>query len=212
MMSLVIDSIISASGPIFFIVMQISLLSSALHDIIREKNEKKLSPIPFFTLFVNCYVWTLYAYLTSELSLLLPEALGVIVGLFCVISYGFYSTQTIPVYVISISLLIITAGSLCTAFMWLEFLGMLCMCLSIALTASPLAAIRQVIKQRCTDAMPLSTSLSAWCSSLAWSLYGVRIVHDVMVYTPAALGLFLATFQLVLHIIYNMIPAMIPIR
>ena len=59
------DYIIIYGGPITFLGIQISTLSTG-YQIYKEKTVKNLSFLPFFTLFINCVVWGIYGFLINE--------------------------------------------------------------------------------------------------------------------------------------------------
>jgi uncharacterized protein with PQ loop repeat len=76
--------------------MQFSLLTTAVYDIAMERNSKRMSSIPFIALLTNSTVWTVYGYLTNEIPVLVPNAIGTVSGLICVIIYQLYSFEVIP--------------------------------------------------------------------------------------------------------------------
>ena len=75
--------------------------------------------------------------------------------------------------------------------------------LSILLMASPLSTLSKVINEKSTKSMPFYTSLSSWLNGLSWTLYGVIVAKDIMLYIPSSIGFLLATIQLILYVIYG---------
>ena len=90
------DSMIATTlrfaGPVMFTGMQISSLRTAL-GIQKAKSTGDLSPLPFTSLAVNCFVWTLYGILQKDLTVLIPNAYGTVIGSIAAVIYQKYSEQ-----------------------------------------------------------------------------------------------------------------------
>ena len=72
--------------------------------------------------------------------------------------------------------------------------------LAVCLMGSPLAALNTVLATRSTESMPFLTSLSAFFNSLSWSLYGLLVSYDPMIYTPNLIGLAVTSVQMALFL------------
>eukprot|EP01036_Dinobryon_divergens_P032350 gene32350-41914_t len=65
---------------------------------------------------------------------------------------------------------------------------------------SPLSTLKKVIEEKSTQSMPsFSTSVTTWLNAFSWSLYGIIVANDFMVYAPNLIGLLLASVQLFLY-------------
>jgi len=51
-----------------------------MKEIIANKSTGKLNPLPFVSLAGNCVIWSLYGYLQSDMTVLLPNATGLAFG------------------------------------------------------------------------------------------------------------------------------------
>lgn len=80
------------AGPIMFTGMQISSVRTA-YGIHKAKSTGDLSPLPFTSLVVNCFVWTLYGILKKDLTVLVPNANGILLGLIGTVVYQKYSKK-----------------------------------------------------------------------------------------------------------------------
>lgn len=52
-------------------------------------------------------------------------------------------------------------------------------------------------------ALPFATSLTAWGNALSWSLYGLLIVNNPLIYGPNLMGFLLTSFQMSLFFVYG---------
>ncbi len=158
--------------------LQISL--STAFRIHNEKSVGKLSLFPFASLVVNSSIWSMYGILQEDLTVALPNMSGVVVGLYCFISYSKYSaSQSFGILAMSV-LLVVFAGYL-FAQQDVVTLGSLGCILAVILMGSPLASLSTIFRDRSTDSMPFNTSLMTWCNALSWTLYGTVVAHDRMV-------------------------------
>jgi solute carrier family 50 (sugar transporter) len=79
--------------------------------------------------------------------------------------------------------------------------------LATLLLASPLVSLRTVLRDRHTGSMPaLPTSLASFACAASWAAYGWLVAGDVNVVVPNLLGLFAATFQLLLFAVFPAAP------
>lgn len=188
-------------GPGLSLGMQVSTLVTA-YQIYKSRSVGQLSSLPFLTLFVNSYAWTLYGYFKQDTAIYIPNGTGALVGLLSQIAFHAYSKEKPHSwYVMSAALVfMITVFALLGSE---SALGMSGCVLSILVTASPLAVIRTVIQEKSTAALPFATSLIMFVSSASWSTYGWLIVDDPLIYFPNLLSTALTVFQLALFVVYG---------
>lgn len=192
--------LVSSAGPFFFFATQLCLLISAV-DIAKNKNERNLSAIPFIALFTCSFVWFIYGVSKGdELSVVISNTSGIIVGLISIVLYQLNSYISVSMYSYATSTAIISLAAVFSILHVRMALSIICMLLSVALTASPFATVKLVLLERSTESMPIGASISQWFSSLSWALYGKLVVNDVTIYAPAALGLLLASAQILLAV------------
>jgi solute carrier family 50 protein (sugar transporter) len=70
-------------------------------------------------------------------------------------------------------------------------------------TASPLAVVRTVIKDKSTASLPFFTSLVIWFNTTSWLFYGYLVANDVLIWGPNVLGFGLASLQMCLFSVYG---------
>ncbi|PIA61328.1 hypothetical protein AQUCO_00300698v1 [Aquilegia coerulea] len=84
----------------------------------------------------------------------------------------------------------------------LTILGFLCAGLTLGMYASPLSALRTVIKTKSVEYMPFFLSFFLSLNAAVWSAYAV-LVKDYFIGVPNAIGLVLGSAQLVLYMTYH---------
>lgn len=201
-----INYLLDSAGPVLSLWLQLSLLLNGL-EIIRDKNIRKLSIIPFITIFVNCTIWVFYGSLRHQYSIIVSNAIGIIVGIISTISFLFFSMYPAPPFYFAIGFVIILIASIFAFLNNAEVVGLISVCLSILVYGSPLSTIQTVIIEKSTRSMPLDVSLAAFLSSFSWTLYGWFRVHDSIIFYPSILGLVLGVIQVSLYWIYDFPPS-----
>jgi len=199
-----VKNVFSLLGPLCFIGLQMSSLSTAF-TIVEKKTADKLSPIPFASLFTNCIIWTLYGFLKLDNTILIPNGLGVFVSIFCLWAYH---TNTIhkPIKEYLIVALICGVCFHLVSSKQDQMIGLIGCALSVILSGSPLAVVKTVIIEKSTAALPFWTSLATWMNNVSWILYGYFVTNDKYVYLPSLLGFVLSSIQMMLFLKYPSLP------
>mmetsp|Transcript_12371 Transcript_12371/g.18131 ORF Transcript_12371/g.18131 Transcript_12371/m.18131 type:complete len:275 (+) Transcript_12371:180-1004(+) len=202
------DSMLATSlrfaGPLMFTVMQLASVKTA-YGIHKAKSTGNLSPLPFTSLVVNCFVWTLYGILRKDLTVLVPNAYGIVMGLIGVVTYQNYSQQ--------LHTKLYTAAMIISATAYKLFLnknpsriGLIGCSLAVILSGSPLATVGTVLKDKSTAALPFLTSFATWLNAFCWLSYGILVAHDVMIFGPNGMGFALASIQMVMFVLFGLPP------
>ena len=194
-------ALLKLAGPILFLSLQVSSVATA-RDVAARKSVGSLSPLPNITLFTNCVVWTTYGWLKRDGTIFIPNLCGIISSVYCVVLFHLHSTAK-PTKSYALSLLI------CVIIGYLAFvgdgsnIGLIGCVLSVLFTASPLAVVRTVIKDKSTASLPFFTSLVIWFNTTSWLFYGYLVADDVLIWGPNVLGFGLATLQMCLFSVYG---------
>lgn len=182
-------------------------------QISRDKSVGKLPLLPYSSMIVNGFVWTVYGILQQLPSLWSSNSLGMILGMYYFIQFKRYGPPgmnnlpgTISQHqftIISILLantFILTNFSKETAARVIGKEGIL---VFFILFASPLAAIKTVISTKSTATIPLHFTIASAINCSLWSVVGLFNMKDANVYIPSTLGLCCALVQLFLKGVYD---------
>jgi len=194
-----IESFLKGAGPACFLAIQGSCIRTAL-SIQKQRSVGDLSPLPFVILFTNCIVWSVYGLQVKDMTVLVPNAIGILSALFC----SFIFDQNVddkPVYLYIAAMAIVSLTFLVNTIS----VGKIGCVLAVLTCGSPLSTIKTVIKNKSTRSMPFPTSALFFLNALFWTLYGLQ-VSDSMIYGPNALGLGFASVQMSLFIMYGFTP------
>mmetsp|Transcript_30359 Transcript_30359/g.30858 ORF Transcript_30359/g.30858 Transcript_30359/m.30858 type:complete len:207 (-) Transcript_30359:47-667(-) len=198
------ETVLRVAGPIFFISMQASSINTAA-SIFEGKTVGNLSALPFLSLLINCIVWSIYGFLKSDFTVLIPNGSGLLAGAGCTYVYHQYCTSS-PRRLYTAGMVVVLASLYFACSNDAPSVGYIGCGLSVLVMGSPLATLRNVISERSTISMPFSLSLSAWMNALSWLMYGLIVANDPIIYLPNLLGFLLTSLQMSLFIVYGLPP------
>jgi solute carrier family 50 protein (sugar transporter) len=192
---------------------------STIVTIVKEKSVGTLPLLPYSTMVVCNLLWIAYGVLTSESKILLANGIGLVLGLFyfvqflrfappksptlpgttrqhvhfvvgtvvTVILYCWWSNRTVTVQAHSAAQVLGTAGVM----------------FSVALFASPLAALKVVMETKSGQSIPMPFTVASIINNVLWGVVGWADMKDFNVWFQAALGLGLGLIQLALKLWYS---------
>ena len=195
---------LKVAGPAFFLGMQGSAVKTSW-QIVVDKSVGSLSPLPFVSLLTNCVIWSYYGLLKADPTVLVPNGIGILSGLACVVFYHRFAEKK-PVELYAGAAAIIAFSTMLAARGNYQLLGSLGCALAVVLTGSPLVTLASVFKTKSTASLPVLVSLSAFLNSASWSLYGLLVAGDPMIYGPNLVGFALASVQMSLYVIFGLPP------
>ncbi|KAG6506655.1 hypothetical protein ZIOFF_031982 [Zingiber officinale] len=82
-----------------------------------------------------------------------------------------------------------------------QITGGICASLAVAVFIAPLTIIRQVIRTKSVEYMPVSLSIFLTLSAVAWFSYGV-LLGDLFVAIPNVFGFLLGVGQIIIYLMY----------
>jgi len=183
--------------------------------IIREKSTGPLSILPVLMLFVNGYMWCMYAYLVGNFFPLFAICVfGCVTCLFFIGIYYRWSTERKKLQTMFVIAFVFLAAW--TAYVIVatagvtgqtddgisKILGYMCVAVNIGVYASPLDVMKTVVKTKNAEALPISLCTMNLINGSLWVVFGA-VTADYFVLTPNALGAVLSAVQVGLYVKYR---------
>lgn len=180
--------------------------------IVRDQSTGVLSGLPVLMLFVNGYMWLMYAYLVGNWFPLF--AVGCFGCSLCLLFMGIYyrwSDNRAKLHRMFAASFVFLAAW--TAYVILatsgvtgqnndqvsKVLGYMCVALNIGVYASPLDTMQVVIRTKSADALPISLCTMNLINGSLWVVFGA-VTADYFVLTPNAIGALLGAIQVGLYV------------
>lgn len=167
--------------------------------------------LPYTIMTASTFLWAIYGLKKHEPSVWFANIVGVVAGAYFVTQYIKYSPRSSPTIPGSIThhcialLLVLCLGTILVLArnpLATEIVGISAVVLTVGTFASPLAAIKVVLETKSATAIPLPFTLAAIACCSCWTVFGVFIVNDHMIYVTNAVGLVFALAQLALKFRY----------
>lgn len=193
--------------------MSVLLLSAPLltiGSVERSQSVGSLPLLPYSSMAANCALWTAYGFLKKEAAILGPNLVGVVLALYYMKSFIKFSppkASTLPGSVKQhVGGVGITLGAALLAGLTKfrpEFIGFTAVLFCIAMFASPLASLKEVIATKSAKPIPLPFTIASIANCFLWTITGVVKLKDSNVIIPNALGLLCGITQVALKVIYS---------
>jgi len=176
-----------------------------------EKTVQDLPLLPYSSMIANCYLWLIYGILKSEFKIWGPNGIGLFLAIYYFIEFTKYAPLRAASLPGSVKMHQLVIMSLITSVSFLavtmkesgaDFVGNLAVFFCICMFASPLAALKVIIKTRNAKSLPLPFTVATIVNCFAWTVVGIFDMKDINIYLPNILGLSCGMTQLLLKVIY----------
>ncbi|KAL3374189.1 hypothetical protein AABB24_005909 [Solanum stoloniferum] len=182
------------------------------YKIYKKKSTDGYQSIPYVVALFSSMLWIYYAFLKTNTTLLITiNSFGVFIETIYVGFYLSYAPKKSRVQTIKMLLLFVVGGFgaivLVTEFLFKgavrgQVVGWICLIFSLCVFVAPLGIVRQVIKTKSVEYMPLLLSIFLTLSAVVWFFYGL-LLKDINIAIPNVMGFILGILQMVLYVIYN---------
>ncbi|XP_022922176.1 bidirectional sugar transporter SWEET3b-like [Cucurbita moschata] len=184
--------------------------------VIKKKSTEEFSCVPYMVALMNCLLYTWYGLPVvskgwENFPVVTINGLGILLEFsFIFVYFSFASSRAkkkvvlglVGVLTVFFCVGMISAFVLHTHHLRKLFVGCIGLVASVAMYASPLVAMNQVIKTKSVEFMPFYLSLFSFFASSLWLAYGL-LSHDIFLASPNLVGSPLGLLQLVLYCIYR---------
>ncbi|XP_075656542.1 bidirectional sugar transporter N3-like [Castanea sativa] len=182
------------------------------YRIFKKKSAQGFQSVPYVVALFSSILWLYYAMLKKNAMLLITiNSFGCVIEMIYIILYITYAPRvprnsTLKVF-ISMNMGLFTLILLVTHFVVkekfrVEFLGWICVAVSVSVFAAPLSIVAQVIRTRSVEFMPFNLSFFLTLSAVIWFAYGL-FLKDICIAIPNILGFVLGLLQILLYAIYR---------
>lgn len=193
-----------------------------LRQVQKDRSVGNLPLLPYSSMIANCFLWSVYGILVKESKIWLTNSVGLVFGLFYFLKFIEHTSpksESLPgtvrqhlqgcfaiiagsaVWVLLCYLTVWRKG------MWMQYaaglIGNTAVIFCMLMFASPLAAMRSVLRTRSARSIPLPFTLATILNCFLWSVAGLGEFHDFNVYFPNLLGLAFGLVQVGLKILFD---------
>ncbi|XP_028547803.1 bidirectional sugar transporter SWEET16-like isoform X3 [Dendrobium catenatum] len=158
--------------------------------VVKKKSTESFKWQPYVTTLMSTSLWTYYGLLkTNGLLVVTVNGAGTVLQAIYVILYLIYTSKDTRIYMAKmvgllnvgvIGVVILVTHLALHGSLRLLVMGSLCAALTIGMYASPLYAMKMVMKTKSVEYMPFSLSFFLFLNAGIWSIYSV-LVRDIFI-------------------------------
>uniref|UniRef100_A0A3Q7GCS8 Sugar transporter SWEET1 n=1 Tax=Solanum lycopersicum TaxID=4081 RepID=A0A3Q7GCS8_SOLLC len=178
------------------------------NKIYKKKSTEGYQSIPYVIALFSCMLWIYYAFLKTNTTLLITiNSFGMLIETIYVSLFLYYAPKKARVNTVKMLLLTVVGGFgaiiLVTQFLFKgvvrgQIVGWICLIFSLCVFVAPLGIVRQVIKTKSVEYMPILLSVFLTISAVMWFFYGL-LLKDA----PNILGFIFGILQMILYAMYR---------
>lgn len=183
--------------------------SRSVHEIYKKKSTMALSVVPYLCLLLSTLNWGIYGVLFKDLTLIVPNVFGIIMGFTYTAVYHRYAAkkQIRALYgsYLFLVLFYVILGVVLGIFetVQIEIMSAIALTTYVAFLVSPFATLYTVLKTKSVDSLPFDLSMMLFLNSFLWALYGLLVILDPVLYYPNIFGTVISALQLLCHVCYG---------
>eukprot|EP00164_Ancoracysta_twista_P003476 GFYU01004637.1.p1 GENE.GFYU01004637.1~~GFYU01004637.1.p1 ORF type:complete len:334 (-),score=69.97 GFYU01004637.1:334-1335(-) len=196
--------LLSVFPVLTFLIFQLAPFKT-IQEIKERRSVGNYPVLPYISLAVNCAIWLVYSAIYRDYTILATNVSGLASGYYYTYIYQLYSKKSIHGYVggaISIFICVILALVLFPVYFAAEVIGTIGSIIVCVLAVSPLMSLPAVIREKNSEAIPITFSTANLMNSIAWMSYGILVARRLVVWWPSAFGSVVATIQVTLYFLY----------
>lgn len=211
--------IVGDFAPIINICLRLSPIPTVIR-FVAKRTTGSLPLMPYTALLSDSLLWLFYGVLTNDVLLIVTHACNSALASVYTAAYSFVHNRSAPdppdLTVLPGRLRhhlsfvgLVVAGSAAVTLLHSsqkraeEVLGLCADLGSLSMYASPLTALRAVLREQDASSVPLPYTTACLLNGFSWFVYGWVVADEIVIWAPSAVGLLLASAQLALILRYG---------
>lgn len=183
-------------APIFTIGMFAAPLE-VFTAVVKNRSIGNFPLLPYLTMQGNCWLWLRYGLQMGDLTIVMPNTLGLSLSTLTIGSFCFFSNKQQKPAVVKQAVVVLSI--LLVSFFFgpssLSSQGLMASTVSVLLYASPLAELGVVIKNKDSSSLPSTQILFGALCAFWWAVYGFCTANPYVL-IPNGIGAVLCLIQL----------------
>nr|XP_027121553.1 bidirectional sugar transporter SWEET10-like [Coffea arabica] len=183
------------------------------YQIYKKKSTEGFQSIPYVIALFSAMLWIYYAFLKPKTTFLITiNSFGCFIETIYICLFLFYATKKARVETVKLLVLLLACGFgllvLLTHFLAkdstrVRIVGWICLVFALLVFVAPLCIVRQVIRTKSAEYMPLPLSAFLTLNAVAWFFYGLLLKDFNIAVNSNVLGFVFGVLQMVLYKIYS---------
>ncbi|KAI3463592.1 hypothetical protein Pfo_020255 [Paulownia fortunei] len=182
------------------------------YRILKKKSTEEFQSVPYVVALLSSMLWIYYATLKSNETLLITiNSVGCFIEAIYISIFISYAPKKARMLALKLLLLLNFVGFglilIFTHFLVKEsqrvqVLGWISVTLSASVYIAPLSIMKQVIRTKSVEFMPISLSFALLLNAVMWFFYGL-LLKDFYIAVPNIVGFIFGALQIILYLVYK---------
>ncbi|CAI9280605.1 unnamed protein product [Lactuca saligna] len=182
------------------------------YKVYKRKSTEGFQSAPYVVGLFSAMLWIYYALLKSNVMLLITiNSVGCVIETLYICFFLFYAPKKarmesmkliILLIVVGFGLIVVLTQFLAKGVTRGVIVGWICLVFSLCVFVAPLGVLRQVIKTKSVEYMPILLSVALTLSAVMWFFYGL-LLGDFNIAIPNVLGFTFGIIQMILYFVYK---------
>ncbi|XP_071693506.1 bidirectional sugar transporter SWEET14-like [Rutidosis leptorrhynchoides] len=182
------------------------------YKIYKKKSTEEFQSVPYVVGLFSAMLWIYYALLKSNVMLLITiNTVGCFINTFYICIFLIYAPKKARMQCLKLIMCMIVVGFglvvtltqvLAKGANRVAIVGWICLVFALCVFVAPLGVLRQVIKTKSVEYMPILLSVALTLNAVTWFLYGL-LRQDFNIAIPNILGFGFGIVQIVLYFVYK---------
>ncbi|KAK1422397.1 hypothetical protein QVD17_25494 [Tagetes erecta] len=182
------------------------------YKVYKKKSTEGFQSAPYVVGLFSAMLWIYYAFLKSNVLLLITiNSVGCFIETLYICFFLFYAPKKarmeslkliVLLIVVGFGLIVVLTQFLASGVTRGVIVGWICLVFSLCVFVAPLGVLRQVIKTKSVEYMPILLSVALTLSAVMWFFYGL-LLGDFNIAIPNVLGFTLSVIQVILYFKYK---------
>ncbi|XP_076891811.1 bidirectional sugar transporter N3-like [Bidens hawaiensis] len=182
------------------------------YKVYKKKSTEGFQSAPYVVGLFSAMLWIYYAFLKTNVLLLITiNSVGCFIETFYICFFLFYAPKKARMESLKLIILLIVVGFGLIVVLTQFFasgvtrgviVGWICLVFSLCVFVAPLGVVRQVIRTKSVEYMPILLSVALTLSAVMWFFYGL-LLGDFNIAIPNVLGFTFGIIQIILYFMYK---------
>ncbi|KAK9066381.1 hypothetical protein SSX86_013703 [Deinandra increscens subsp. villosa] len=182
------------------------------YKVYKSKSTQGFQSAPYVVGLFSAMLWIYYALLKTNVLLLITiNSVGCFIETFYICFFLFYAPKKARMESLKLIVLLVVVGFGLIVVLTQFFasgaargviVGWICLVFSLCVFVAPLGVLRQVIKTKSVEYMPILLSVALTLSAVMWFFYGL-LLGDFNIAVPNVLGFTFGIIQIILYFVYK---------
>ncbi|KAI7732192.1 hypothetical protein M8C21_033205 [Ambrosia artemisiifolia] len=182
------------------------------YKVYKKKSTEGFQSAPYVVGLFSAMLWIYYAFLKTNVLLLITiNSVGCFIETLYICFFLFYAPKKarmeslkliVLLIVVGFGLIVVLTQFLASGVTRGVIVGWICLVFSLCVFVAPLGVVRQVIKTKSVEYMPILLSMALTLSAVMWFFYGL-LLGDFNIAIPNVLGFIFGIIQMILYFMYK---------